>query len=286
MKRILSILAAALLVSIQYISALEPEAERFRSDIKSFLREEGFSPYIDDDESLCFKKEGLLYWMFFSGSRPVYIGLYRTGTDCEDSDIPRLLKAVNETNFENRCVKAMINSDNTMVCYTVQSYCYAPEDFKYAFYKYMSALDGAKESIVEKYNSSDSKSSASSLPIKFNSASVRNEDNEGTAISDWGANIYAYRTKYLTPKINVNVSTPGSYDIYVKMFNADGNLTTSDHSPAGYSYKCSKYFGEGNREVKLTGWGSDKSGHWKAGNYRFEFYLNDRLLGSKSFTVK
>ena len=113
MKRILSILAAALLVSIQYISALEPEAERFRSDIKSFLREEGFSPYIDDDESLCFKKEGLLYWMFFSGSRPVYIGLYRTGTDCEDSDIPRLLKAVNETNFENRCVKAMINSDNT-----------------------------------------------------------------------------------------------------------------------------------------------------------------------------
>ena len=84
----------------------------------------------------------------------------------------------------------------------------------------------------------------------------------------------------------MNVSTPGSYDIYVKMFNADGNLTTSDHSPAGYSYKCSKYFGEGNREVKLTGWGSDKSGHWKAGNYRFEFYLNDRLLGSKSFTVK
>lgn len=287
MKKYLSIFLVLVTFCTMKVSAIEPEAERFRSAIKTFLQEEGFHATIDDDESLNFKKEGVAYWMFFSGSSPVYIGFYRAGTGIEDSDFEKVLYAVNAANFEFRCAKAMVNDDRTLVSYTVQSYCYAPEDFKYAFYKYLSALQDCRDKVIEVYNDDSSYSSSSSKSaVSFVSADVRNEKDNGDAVTDWGQTIYSYRTRYLTPRIKVNCTSPGTYTFYVKMYNADGTLTTSDHSPSGYSYKCERTLSSGENTVKLSGWGSDTAGHWKAGNYRFEFYVGDKFLGSKYFTVK
>lgn len=284
MKKFVSLFLVLVTFCTMKVSALEPEAERFRSAIKSFLQEEGFHATIDDDGSLNFKKEGVAYWMFFSGDSPVYVGFYRAGTGIEDSDYDKVLFAVNAANCEYRCGKAMVTEDKSLVSYTVQSYCYAPEDFKYAFYKYLNVLQDIRDKVIEVYN--DDSVSSSSTPVTFQSADVRIEKDNGDAVTDWGQTIYSYRTRYLTPRIKVNCTKAGTYTFNIKMFNADGKLTTSSDSPSGYSYDSSRTLTKGENTVKFQGWGSDTAGHWKAGNYRFEFYLGDKYLGSKSFTIK
>lgn len=282
MKKIIFSLIALLAIAGQARADLDADALRFRSNIKSFLQEEGFSPYIDDeDESLCFKKEGVLFWIDFMGSKPVYVQFHRAGSGAEDCDIPLLLEIINDINREYRCVKVTLSSSRKTVSYNVESYCNSPEDFKYSFYKYIKALENGKTEVVDRY----AEGKTSSASVKYNSASVRNEDADGNAITDYGVTIYSYRTKYLTPRVNLTVKKAGNYDIYVKMYSPTG-LTTGNNSPSGYSYKTTKYLSEGTSDVKLTGWGSDTSGHWKAGDYRFEFYIDGRLLGTKYFTIK
>lgn len=287
-KVILLILGVVAMVMTAKADDPTGDALRFRSSMRTFLQEEGYSPYIDsDDGTLCFKKEGTLYWIEFKGaSKPVYIEFHRAGNGTTDCDMNILRGILNKVNRTYRCVKCILSSDESFVSYAVEVYANSLEDFKYCFYKYMSVLDSGHTEVVDGYTEAENSGEyASSTPVKFNSASVRNEDNDGNVITDWGTTIYAYRTKYLTPKINVTVSKEGNYDIYVKMYGPNG-LTTGDNSPSGYSYKATRYLNTGTRDVKLTGWGSNTAGHWSAGDYRFEFYLNGRLLGTKYFTIK
>lgn len=286
MKKLLLIMVAILAFSSRAYADLDSDALRFRSNLKSFLQEEGFSPYIDsEDESLCFKKEGTLFWIDFTGPKPVYIQFHRAGSGTTDCDIPTILRIINDINREYRCVKVCLSKNQETVTYSTECYSNSPEDFKYAFYKYLKALETAKTEMLERYADADPDTSSSGPAVKFNSAQVRNEDADGNAITDYGVNIYSYRTKYLTPKINVTVKKAGNYDIYIKMYGPDG-LTTGSNSPSGYSYKTTKYLSAGTNDVKLTGWGSNTAGHWKAGDYRFEFYIDGKLLGTRYFTVK
>jgi len=286
MKKFLFSLIGLMAFASQAQAELTGDALRFRNNIKSFLQEEGFSPYVDSDDDLCFKKEGNLHWISFSNSeKPVYVRFNRATTNCEGWDIPRLLEVLNDVNRDYRCIKATLSSNQEYISYAVESYYYTPEDFKYSFYKYLDVLNSCRDIVNDNYREGSGSSSSSASPMSFNSASVRNENAEGEVITDWGVTIYSYRTRYLTPKINVTVRKAGNYDIYVKMYGPDG-LTTGSNSPSGYSYKTTKYFSEGTHDVKLTGWGSDTAGHWNAGNYRFEFYLNNKLLGTKYFTIK
>ena len=43
---------------------------------------------------------------------------------------------------------------------------------------------------------------------------------------------------------------------------------------------------EGLHTYLLSGWGSNTDGHWKEGEYRFEFYYDGSLIGKKSFSVR
>jgi hypothetical protein len=37
--------------------------------------------------------------------------------------------------------------------------------------------------------------------------------------------------------------------------------------------------------IEVGGWGSDKSGHWDRGNYRFEIWWKGNKLYSQSFKI-
>ena len=50
---------------------LTPEQKAFQNSMKKFLHEEGFSPTVDDVNSLTFKKEGELYWIDLGDSNPL-----------------------------------------------------------------------------------------------------------------------------------------------------------------------------------------------------------------------
>lgn len=124
------------------------------------------------------------------------------------------------------------------------------------------------------------------VPFSATSCSVSNEDNNGTTITDFGNTIYSYNTKYLKPRLTLESKQSGNFTIYYKLFKPDGTLSTGTNSPSGYSVSSSIYIYQGTHTYKLDGWGSNTSGHWKAGDYRYEFYCNGESLGYYEFTIK
>ena len=284
MKRCFFLLAMlAIMIASSAASELTSEQKAFQSSIMTFLREEGFMPSIDEDNSLTFKKEGILYWIDIAENSPFYIEFHRNGLKCEDANMQSVLQACNMANRKVKCVKSIMGE--TSVTLVIEMYCHSDEEFKYIFYKSIKDLDLAY-SAVKDYYSDMSDSSSSSSPFQMTSCEIANTDKDGNIITNYGENIYSFESKYLTPKISVNVKTSGTYEIYVKVYNPSGTLTTGTNSPSGYSYKQSISMTSGEHKYTMTGWGSNTAGHWSSGNYRFEFYYNGSIIGQKSFSIK
>ena len=307
MKKVLliNIVLAVMLALPSIASETTPEQEAFRASIMSFLREEGFSPSTDDDNSLTFKKEGelywievsegspfytfrahthkMLYWIEVSEGSPFYIEFHRSGFNCENADTDLVIRSCNEANKKVKCVKAYMGTSS--VTLAIELYCHSAEEFKYTFYKSLKEIDKAYAAVKEYYNNPEN-GATSALPFSFSSCEVANSDKDGNIVTGYGQTIYDFTTKYLKPRITLNVKTEGTYDIYVKLYTPSGSLSTGNNSPSGYSYKYSVPMTSGNHTYALTGWGADTAGHWKAGDYRFEFYYKGILIGKKSFSIK
>lgn len=135
-------------------------AKTFRSNIQSFLREEGFAPSVDNDGSLCFKKEGTSYWIDVLGDKPFYVTFHREPLGTDNAPELSVLKAINDVNTNIRAIKCCYMKDH--VSFAIESYCYVAEDFKYVFYSYLGILEASNEIIKEAYSKYDTSSSSSS----------------------------------------------------------------------------------------------------------------------------
>ncbi len=152
MKKLSLTLILSMAIAMSSFAAdLTSEQLRFRNAIQQFLKEEGFVPTIDsDDNSLNFKKEGVLFWITLGGSNPIYLEFHRSGLKCEDSDKTLALQSVNAANRKIRCAKAMLNE--TSISFAIEMYCHSVEEFKYVFYKCLSELESIKKEVVDDYN--------------------------------------------------------------------------------------------------------------------------------------
>lgn len=136
---------------ILFADELTPEQRSFRSNIMQFLKEEGFSPTIDEeDNSVNFKKEGESHWITIEDSNPFYLEFHRSGLKLNDADKSVVIAAVNEGNRTTRCAKAMINE--SIVTYDIEMYCHSAEEFRYVFYQCLNALEVMEKKITDYYN--------------------------------------------------------------------------------------------------------------------------------------
>lgn len=135
-------------------------AKTFRSNIQGFLREEGFAPSIDNDGSLCFKKEGTSYWIDVIGDKPFYVTFHREPLGTDNAPETKVLKAINDVNTNIRAIKCCYMNDH--VSLAIESYCYVAEDFKYVFYNYLNILEASNDLVKEAYSKYDSSSSSGS----------------------------------------------------------------------------------------------------------------------------
>lgn len=125
----------------------------------------------------------------------------------------------------------------------------------------------------------------SRTPFEITSIEVGNVNHDFEFINNYGSAIYSYQTQYLTPRIYVNVYTPGTYAVYVKLYDSYGRLVTGQSSPSGYSYNQNIELSSSTKYKNLMGWGGRTSGHYSAGQYKFEIYYNGNKIGEKSFRI-
>lgn len=138
---------------------------------------------------------------------------------------------------------------------------------------------GIQKSILGRQDMSNALSKYT--PLIVYDIEVKNENER------WGDSIYSHKSTYLYPRIKYFGIKKGTYKLYVKLYRPNGNLSSNPtQSPEGYSFMREVSILEGeNFSNEMAGWGGKVPGHWVAGEYRIEFWYDNRILASKSFKV-
>jgi hypothetical protein len=276
--------------AIAQTQEMSQAARSFKTNLMSFLREEGYTPTTESTNSntINFKREGEAYWITLSGSRPVQVTMHINGFTNKDANGLALLIACNEVNKELYYVKVYVDDfgDDGSTNIAIEIPAHTAEDFRYVFADCAKALAQARNNIQDSYNKNKESLDESNQPFKVTGCSVGNEDKNGKIITDFGNTIYSYNTRYLKPQLTIQSEKSGTYTIYYKLYTPNGTLSTGTSSPSGYSTSSTINVKAGTYTYKLSGWGADTAGHWKSGNYKYEFYCNGASLGYYEFTIK
>lgn len=274
--------------AIAQTQGLSSNAQRFKTNLLSFLREEGYTPTVDNDgKTINLKRQGENYWINLSGSLPVQVTVNIGGFGNKDANALAILLACNEVNKALYYVKAYVDDfgDNGNTCISIEMPCHTAEEFRYVFNDCVNSLATAKTKIQESYDENRKGLDESNKPFNVTACSVGNQDTNRNTITAFGNNIYSYQTKYLVPQLTIQSENSGNYTIYYKLYTPNGTLSTGTSSPSGYSSSTSLYIYSGTRTYTLKGWGSNTSGHWGKGKYKYEFYCNGSSLGYYEFTI-
>lgn len=288
MKRFITMLIVGLVIStISMAQELNEEQLHLRADLVNFLKVEGFMPEIDSDGEIKFKSEGTMYYIKVSPTDkdPMYVTIIRRFNYPQDYSPETLVMATKELNMY-KGVKVLCFEESFQI--RAELYVRNSEAVKSVLYKLLNNISNAVSDVLDECAKVGSVAGGqvNEIPFLITKLEVANTDKDGNIIQGYGATIYDYKTQYLKPKITVKpFKSTGTYEVYVKLYK-DGVLKTGTSSPKGYSYSNNITLSDASSQVfYLSGWGSTTSGHWSAGEYRFEIWYGNYCIGSKTFKV-
>ncbi|MBQ9185501.1 MAG: hypothetical protein IJ151_06485 [Bacteroidales bacterium] len=265
---------------------LSQEQLALRNDITEFLREEGFMPEIDPDGNIRFKSEGYTCIVSVSSvdENPMYISLYipfKYPDGYSEDDVALATKALNKY----KGVKVVCFDGSFRI--SGELYLRDADLFKESFYKLMSQINNVRKAFMDEIKkTSGSSSSISEIPFLVTKVEVANVENDGTVIQDYGSTISYSKSKYLQPRITIKPFKTGTYTLYIRLYKDNILQRSTSSSPENYTFSDSVTISSiSSQEKTLTGWGSKTSGTWSRGTYRYEVWINDYCIGSKTFMV-
>lgn len=148
------LLIAVLLISCNSFAQVNDDntvKTRLQNKYMQFLREEGFSPSIDGDGDVKFKKEGSIYYL-----RPTKDALYFKIacwlTNSNNDHSLKIFEAMNKTISNYKAVQVFLVDDYSDVCIQVSNYMASEDDFKDIFYRLLSIVVDSKSFFLEEYN--------------------------------------------------------------------------------------------------------------------------------------
>jgi serine/threonine protein kinase len=123
-------------------------------------------------------------------------------------------------------------------------------------------------------------------PVIISDIKVGVMKGDGTVVVEPGEAIFSLQTRYLCPSITGISLIPVSKNIHIKLYNAYGILARGNTSPNNYTYTYELNTPSGSfQNIKMGGWGSDTSGFWASGQYRFEIWCDGKCIGLKDFII-
>lgn len=311
-------IAVALLcgeVAVAQVTLNEVQKKAQKSIIE-FLRSKHYSPSIDtNDQSVCFKKNDVLYWITFEGSgSPLLYTIHRKGikfASDKDNTLNRRReiaeKAANMV-CAQRVVKAYMNGNKVDFC--LPMYAATPEDFQKVFGASMATFDNIKQVFDNNYKKgrviadsihsywSNLDTTVVVVPqnnyqevvrqksLIISSFSVRVVDAGNSVISDYDKSIRKNSCRYLQERVELTAKNDGIYKLGVKLYTPEGKLLVPTKD-ARFTTITSINVPKANKTktYELLKFGSDNGNIWKAGEYKIEFYEDDTNIYSNTINI-
>lgn len=269
-----------------------------------YLRANNITPSIDTrDNSVCFKTNGVFYWVTFEESSPILYTIHRRGLKFDDDPAFKPLCARFACNEVNRKHKIKCTYNDKRIEFIMQTYAKEPSDFHGGFRKMLAEFKDVDITFKNTYDKVFDKWKKDSIaenkpitpdtpignsPLKVNSISFGNFDAKGTVISDYDQPLRKSACRYIKASLEISSTEKGIFKIGMKIVSPDGK--------AMIAVKGVDYSSTSNIEIKKTNkpqqcelgaYGSDAQDFWKAGEYKVEIYDFEKgtLLHSTTFNI-
>ena len=125
--------------------------KRVQDSYMQFLKEEGFSPSVDEDGDVKFKMEGVTYYMQPSDD-PLYLSVARFLSNTEKVHDLKIYDAIDKTNREYKVVKVFLSENYSNLIIKASNYLHEEDDFKHIFYRCLKRIKNGEDLFKETYN--------------------------------------------------------------------------------------------------------------------------------------
>ena len=152
LKKILMLAVVAIAMVVSASAAdLSSEARSLRTQIKSYLSQEGYVPSIDEDGDIKFKYQGNTYFIQLFDIAGDIALRYMVGVTIPDNVSQARAKAIClEITQQKLCSRAIVTSSGRTINVQIDGFCSGISMFKDLFLTNMMLLDGVSDNVLEK----------------------------------------------------------------------------------------------------------------------------------------
>lgn len=284
---------------------LTPAQKNAQLSLYSYLEKERFNPEVDvSDNSVCFRRDGVLYWITFTEDSPILYTFNRKGYKIgnEDNTYKRkpAIIAANDVNSQHKGVKVTVGEKKVNIAMEV--YEADPKAFNAVFKKCFSMFEGIDEDFKKAYEhaSKMEKETAekieeelrknlppSELRNSIENISIRLVNADGNETTPYDEPLRSFKANYIQARIEfkpwmeksedftlqLKVTQPNGKPLYLpgKKYTAEMTVTLE---------KSKK-----NQMIEFDQFGTDKNGFWKAGEYKLEVLEGGDVIYTTTFNI-
>lgn len=300
-------LIVCLLFFVTTVSAadLTPAQEKAQRSIYAYLAKEKFDPTIDtSDNSVCFRRNNVFYWITFEGDSPLLYTFHRKAFKVGTADntykrIPSIV-ASNEVNRKHKTLKLTVEEKKVDIA--IQVYAAKPEEFIAVFSKYLSQFSNVYEDFKKEYEialtaeqdalNRIEQESRKNLPPsllrdKITNISFRLLDAEGLEKSPYDQPLRSFNARYIQARLTFNSWTEPEkeFTIQMKVTRPNGKVIYLPNKKVTAEMPIVLKKTKKPQNVEFDQFGSVKDGFWKAGEYKVEVIESGDVIYTTTFNI-
>jgi len=284
---------------------LTPAQKDAQLKLYNYLQKKKYEPSVDtSDNSVCFRREGVLYWITFDENSPILYTFHRkafkVGADeMSYKRIPSII-AANEVNRKHKTVKLTVEDKKVEIA--IQVYAAKTEDFTAVFSSYFSrfedvdtdfkneyqtALKAERESMNRLEEEARKDLPPSVLTDKIVNMSFRLLDADGVEKTAYDQPLRSFNARYIQARIEFAPwrEKAQDFDLQLRVTRPNGKTICMPGKKVTSEMNITLEKSKKNHMIELGQFGSPKEGFWKAGEYKVEVIESGDVIYTTTFNI-
>lgn len=284
---------------------LTPAQKDAQLKLYNYLQKKKYEPSVDtSDNSVCFRREGVLYWITFDENSPILYTFHRkafkVGADeMSYKRIPSII-AANEVNRKHKTVKLTVEDKKVEIA--IQVYAAKTEDFTAVFSSYFSrfedvdtdfkneyqtALKAERESMNRLEEEARKDLPPSVLTDKTVNMSFRLLDADGVEKTAYDQPLRSFNARYIQARIEFAPwrEKAQDFDLQLRVTRPNGKTICMPGKKVTSEMNITLEKSKKNQMIELGQFGSPKEGFWKAGEYKVEVIESGDVIYTTTFNI-
>lgn len=284
---------------------LTPAQEKAQRSLYAYLQKEKYEPTVDtSDNSVCFRRNGVLYWITFDEDSPILYTFHRKAFKVGEDETSYKRKpsiiAANEVNRKHKSLKLTVEEKKVDIA--IQVYAAKTEDFTAVFSKYFSQfgnvdVDFKKEYQIAKNAEQEARDKAEqearkNLPPSvlrglISNMSFRLVDDNGTEKTAYDKPLRSFNAKYIQARLEFSSWTEPEteFKLQLKVTRPNGQAIYLPGKKVSVESKVTLKKTKKPQFVELDQFGSTKPGFWKAGEYKVEVMESGDVVYTTTYNI-